>query len=320
MLLAAVAKQIEAGDFSVHVEQRNEPMKRRMGTPPEVSSGDDDDDDMFIRNSGASAAVSIYASEPAAGDDDDDDDDLSTAALPVVPAKRRRRRRGRLHHARPAPAQVIDLDGDGSDDATLRPSSVFTTIRDDDVAVVDVDSFAAVEDDAVTSAAARTQLQAQLALASAKQHLRGAPLEERLAEEAAREAHIEAARAEASASAERREREKAAARERAAREAATEASLSAARAAKAGANPAAAEPVAAGPVVTLRLRCGNNSVRVKLPRADPLRKMLPPFCARFNLDMAKAIMEVDGEEVEKEDTADTHDLDDDFLVDIRVRG
>lgn len=289
-------------------------MKRKMAPTPQPPALHDDDDDMFIRNRGTSSMISFYANDPTAlADEDDDEDDEPLVDLPVKPVKRRRRK----GHTRHAVENVIDLDADDDSAVEVEPSnSVFRTIPNDAAPVVDVDALIAVENDAVNCAALRTQQQAQHVLAIAKQHLTSS-LEDRIAAEAARDARVEAARIQAKTESERSARLQAAQVERAACQAAQNYSCAAARADSSSMQGESGGKK--GAPITLRVRCGDKSIKMKIHRTDSLRKMLPPFCKKFGLKLAKAIMEVDGEEVDETDTADTYDLEDNCLVDVRVR-
>lgn len=85
-----------------------------------------------------------------------------------------------------------------------------------------------------------------------------------------------------------------------------------------GGNGATVDKAATIPVV-LKVRCGPNVHKLRIRKTDRLLKMLAPFCKKFNLDVSRAEMQVDGESVGTEDTPITHDLEDMMMVDVVIR-
>lgn len=70
--------------------------------------------------------------------------------------------------------------------------------------------------------------------------------------------------------------------------------------------------------IMLKVRAPGHTLKMRIRTNDPLKKMLEPFCKKFGLDVAAAVMEVDGEQVDDMDTAATYDLTDNEMVDIRI--
>lgn len=289
------------------------------------SDEDDDDSDLFMKRDGTSGAVSYFALAAAqnttsnGSDDDDEEEDLG--ALP--PVSRRRKRRGRAIKERRV--DVVDVDAEPIAETTTAsaPASVFSSTpvgMTGDTEVIDLDGDEGVinQTDEVSTAAARTQARAE-ELLSHRRRQRGLTLEESIEEEARQEA---AKKEQERKRAEEAERAKA---EAAAREAKRRADEAAARLAAAtrttSDDTGGANGEAVGPSITLKVRYAETSktLRMKIHKGDPLVKMLPMFCEKLNIEFAKAVMEVDGEEVENEDTAETYDLEDMNLVDVRLR-
>ncbi len=280
-----------------------------------VPDSDDDDEDMFIMRGGASAAVSIYSSAPITMDDDnDDDDDDDVIEVFEEKKKKKRGRRARLNDdLRPKSHEVVAIDDETDSNPTTTPAkpSVFSSLDDDAVCVIP-------EDDPLVSVADDTQYRAQLAIANARELLGNKGDEEKIerdaelyaqrmaAENARRERHIKAMVAMGKARA-------------VPPKSSSPSSTSGATIPNANAAPGATQSASGGKPITLRVRAGANSIKMKILTSDPLRKMLQPFCTRFNIELSKAVMEVDGEEIEEGDTATTYDLEDNNIIDVRVR-
>lgn len=295
-----------------------------MASLGDVSS---DEEDML------GTAVSFYAQQlPApkgksagsgeAEDDDDDDDD--TLELPTMAPKSKRKRSRAPSRPKKQGEPVISLDSDsdidiGADTPTYgtaakkKAASVFTASDD----VVDVD----LEPDEVNTAASKTQIAAERLLQQAKHQRKGLSLEAQLDKEAEMAAKHQALILDKQREMERKKAQ--------AEKAAAERTRYAAAAAPANNNnnnnnknkppSASADSVSGEDTILLRVRHGARVVKMKTLKADPLLNMLKPFCTKIGIELAKAVMEVDGEEVEEDDTANTYELEDNNIVEVRLR-
>lgn len=291
-----------------------------MDTLGDVSS---EEEDMFVLNKGASA-VSFY-SQPTTQKEsaevvDDDDDDLELPSL----APKSKRKRGRARTV--TSAETITLDSDSDHDANkvtpTKPSSVFTS--DPEVVDVDLDCGTGIGVDEVNTAVSKTQIETARLLQKAKyERQRNISLEAQLEKEATMEAKHQALILDRQQEmARKKELEEKAMAERAAK---------AARAAAERTSPVKVKdknidtPVSAGTedgdgaTIVLRVRHGAKVVKMKILQAEPLLRMLQPFCEKIGVDVAKAVMEVDGVEVEENDTSQTYELEDNNIVEVRLR-
>lgn len=285
----------------------------------EVVLDSDDDDDIFIQGGGAGAAVSFYSAKNLVDEDDDldlDDDDDESTVVPVQPRGPRSRLNQGLRGKKPAPVVAIPDDDDKPpDEATVTKKSVFDADADDDVDVIpevaDVNDFEGQ----------LTHLRAMQAIESAKMLLDKGDEQkiERDAMEYAKRVSAENAKRERSRDLLAREKQARAAPAHLPQPpnggtfAGTAGQLNGNKTSCTSGSGGGGEPI------TLRVRHGDNSIKVKVLTTDPLRKILPPFCTRFNIELTKAVMEVDGEEVEEADTAQTYELENNNIIDIRVR-
>lgn len=278
-----------------------------MATLPDLSS--DEEEDMFVKPGAGSGLSSIYSTSMASNntaktvdsenEDEDEDDDMDE--LPKTPVKRKRRGRPKKSSTS-ASNGAIDLDADdlnannGGKDSTESVFSANPCINA--TAVVDVD---AIEEDEVNSTATQTLLQTAILLEKAKGKRGGPSLEARLEEESTREArrHVEKNIEQDKLTTKRKNiprtiplKDNGSVNQREERNA---------------------------PTIRLRVRYEKEVVKMKILKSDPLIMMLKPFCERTKLDLNKAVMEVDGEEVDDDDTPDTYDLEDDNLIEVRCR-
>lgn len=76
---------------------------------------------------------------------------------------------------------------------------------------------------------------------------------------------------------------------------------------------------ATGPPIILKVRCGTFATKVRTKSSAPLLDVLPRFCQKFGLDAAKAVMQVDGEDVSKGESAIDYDLEDNMVIDVFIR-
>ncbi len=285
-----------------------------MATLPDLSSSDEDD--MFIKPGAGSGLASIYSTStttptttrPKRNDSDNDDEDDEMDELPKVSTKRKRRGRTKKNTSGSLD-KAIDVDAvDVSEDAAKQKSaSVFSVSPSiNPVNVVDVDEL----EDEVNSAAAQTLIRTAIVLEKAKGK-RGAPsLEDRLEEESTFEARRHA-----------EELRKIDEPKKGTSKHDSRSQLGGLRKESTSDDVSGGSSTqdAKGPAIKLRVRYEETVVRMKILKSDPLKKMLEPFCHRVKLDSAKAVMEVDGEEVEDDDTPNTYELEDDNLVDVRLR-
>lgn len=288
----------------------------------EVVDSDEEEEDMFIQGGGATAAVSFYSAELDEDDDDKDLDEDSDGETPVPVQPRGPRSRLNRDLRPKSREKVIEIPDEAPSEApAVEKKSVFDNNSDDDV----IDVFDHVEVDVEGQQAhmrALALIEEANQLISTKGDERQIEMD---AEEYAKRASAEAAKRDGS-----RERM---ARMNPERSAGTKpphlphpslsgGTTSPGSAGHANGNGVSATAGAAdggGVPITLRVRHGDNSIKMKILTTDPLRKMLAPFCGRFNIDASKAVMEVDGEIVEEVDTAATYDLENNNLIEIRVR-
>lgn len=287
----------------------------------EVVLDSDDDDDIFIQGGGAGAAVSFYSAKNLDDDDDDldlDDDDDESTIVPVQPRGPRSRLNQGLHRKKSAPVVAIpDDDNKPPEEATVTKKSVFDADSEDDVEVIPQVA------DARDFEGQLAQLRAMQAIESAKMLLDKGD-EQKIERDA-----MEYAKRVSAENAKRERSRDLLAREKQAR--ASPAHLP--RPPSGGSVAGTSGPLngneasgatgdgddESGDPILLRVRNGDNSIKVKFLTTHPLLRILPPFCIRFNIDLAKAVMEVDGETVEEADTAQTYELENNNIVDIRVR-
>lgn len=273
-----------------------------MSSTPET----DDDDDMFIMKGGAASAVSIYTGfnnelKGDDGDDDDEDDDL----LEARPRHRRRRRKSGGTVAMTSEAEDRETPSSSTavdkDEATRPATSVFDSISADEENC-DADAY---RDNCVTEVDLM-QRQAAISIANARRLLSTEANEEGIERDAELFARQEAERA-------RRLDE--------IRPRATD-TRDMPRPVPAVTPVNRQQPASScseGEAIVLRVRCADQSVKMKIRTTDPLLKMLRPFCTRFGFDVRRAVMEVDGEEIVEGDTPSTYDLEENSIVDVRLR-
>lgn len=261
---------------------------------------DDSDDDMFV-SGGMSKHVSFYSrfatNDSSALDSASDDD-----PPPSFPVKRPDRGRGR---GRGRPSKRTRGISKGRGAAVRRPSrptSVFDVDADDEDGepdgVIDVDADDEIPVKQYTPDTLNpTDVKAARALASARLVTDDAD-EERIAAEAEQMARQRADRLEREAEAEK-------ARQRAS-------SLAAMKAVEPSQTPVQG--------IILKVRLDNKRVKsMQIRKTDRLMKVLKPFCDRFDIDLAHAKLQVDGEDVEPGDTPITYDLEDNMVVEVVVR-
>lgn len=261
----------------------------------DVTNGSSSDDEDIFLQGGVAKPISMYSMNLAknpgviSSDDEDDDDDV---AVVVVPQKRRRGRptkRGR-GAAQTGTARTAAAPAEPQKPRKEKTSVFEISSGEEDDAVIEVtprDTFVDVDHQDQTAAAS---------LAKARALLANQANEEQIAAEAEELARVESNRAERLREEERQREEAEKKREEAK--------------AKAAAN---AKPI------QLKVRSGTNLIKMRIRSSDPLIKMLGPFCKKFGLDASKAVMQVEGEDVGETDTVNTHDLEENMIVEVVIR-
>lgn len=261
----------------------------------DATNGNSSDDEDIFLHGGVAKPISMYSMNLAktsgviSSDDDDDDDDV---VVEVVPQKRRR---GRATKRGRGAAQAGTARTSAAPAEPRKPrkekASVFeiSSGEEDGDEVVEVTprDFVDVDHQDVTAAESVARAHALLANQANEEHI---------AAEAEQLARVESDRAERLREEERQREEAEKKREEAK--------------AKALAN---AKPI------QFKVRSGTNLIKMRIRTSDPLIKMLGPFCKKFGLDASKAVMQIEGEDVGENDTVETHDLEENMIVEVVIR-
>ncbi|CDF37220.1 unnamed protein product [Chondrus crispus] len=275
-------------------------MKNEMTCENNSSS---DDEDIFMQG-GIPKPISMYSSAFAtapqvtdldADDDDDDDDDIALNLDAFTKPRRRGRPSKRARTSANTTASQKQATAKNAAHGTKQKNrSVFDISsgeESDEVVVVESHNDETNMDAHDKSVAA--------SLAQARAVLATQANEEKIAADVQRLAKEQSERVERSRCQEKQRQESERVRKQA-----EEARLKAAQ--------------TAAPV-QLKVRSGQNQIKMRIRRSDPVLKMLGPFCKKFDLNLPNAVMQFDGEQVEESDTPDTLELEEGMLIDVITR-